>query len=84
MVANRIYSLVPEKPHCRIVGLTATPGRSNEKIQEVIGSLRITHLDWFDEGDPEIKKYIHEKILDVCSFFDFSFRLQLIFNNLSF
>lgn len=51
-----------------MLGLTATPGSKPEKVQEVIDQLQISAIEFRDDGDPDVKRYIHkreEKVIKV-------------------
>eukprot|EP00892_Ulva_mutabilis_P006080 jgi/Ulvmu1/3844/UM018_0060.1 len=45
----------------RIIGLSATPGSSEDKIQEVLGNVRASRVVFFGEEDECVKKYRHGK-----------------------
>jgi ERCC4-related helicase len=47
----------------RLIGLSATPGYEHDKIQEVISNLNISKVIYKDENQPEVKKYLHQKII---------------------
>ena len=42
--------------HFRVLALSATPGTSMEKVQEVVHKLNITHLEVRNDEDPDVKK----------------------------
>ncbi|KAL9938491.1 hypothetical protein V8E36_003114 [Tilletia maclaganii] len=48
--------------HFRILALTATPGSKSEKVQEVIDSLHIGHIEIRSEDALDIRTYVHKKI----------------------
>lgn len=49
-------------PHFRIVALTATPGRTTEKVQEVVDKLHISRIEIREAESPEISKYMFKKV----------------------
>jgi Fanconi anemia group M protein len=51
----------------RIVGLSATPGTTIKAIQNVIRILRSSRLEARDEDDPVVKRYTHEKHMEVVT-----------------
>ena len=57
----------------RVLGLSATPGTSIKKIQEVVDKLRISKIAFRAENDPTVKPYVHGRETEVvivkrCSF----------------
>lgn len=48
-------------PHFRILALTATPGSTAERVQEVIDSLHISLIELRTEEALDIRQYIHKK-----------------------
>ena len=51
--------------HFRVLALSATPGSSMEKVQEVVHKLHITHLEVRNDEDPDVKKYINSRIEEI-------------------
>jgi ERCC4-related helicase/ERCC4-type nuclease len=51
-----------------IVGLTASPGGTIEKIQRVSDALHIDNIEIRTESDPDVVPYIHEKDIEWCRF----------------
>ena len=51
--------------HFRVLALSATPGTSMEKVQEVVHKLHITHLEVRNDEDPDVKKYINSRIEEI-------------------
>jgi ATP-dependent DNA helicase MPH1 len=49
-------------PHFRIVALTATPGRTTEKVQEVVDNLHISRVEIREAEAPEIQRYMFKKV----------------------
>lgn len=49
-------------PHFRIVALTATPGRTTEKVQEVVDKLHISRIEIREAESPDIAKYMFKKV----------------------
>lgn len=47
----------------RILALSATPGNNLEQIQEVLKNLRIKKLEMKDEQDPDVRKYIKQRLI---------------------
>ncbi|CAD6884755.1 unnamed protein product [Tilletia controversa] len=48
--------------HFRVLALTATPGSKSEKVQEVIDSLHIGHIEIRSEDALDIRSYVHKKV----------------------
>ncbi|KAE8268879.1 hypothetical protein A4X09_0g3458 [Tilletia walkeri] len=48
--------------HIRILALTATPGSKSERVQEVIDSLHIGHIEIRSEDALDIRSYVHKKV----------------------
>ena len=48
-------------PYFRIVALTATPGRTTEKVQEVVDKLHISRIEIREAESPDIAKYMFKK-----------------------
>ncbi len=44
----------------QILGITASPGGSKEKIQEVAQNLKITHIEIKTESSPDVRPYVHQ------------------------
>jgi Fanconi anemia group M protein len=53
-----------EADHPRILGLTASPGGTDEKIKEICGNLGIDAVEIRTETDEDVVPYIKEKELD--------------------
>ena len=51
--------------HCRIVGLSATPGNNIESIQSVITSLCIQRLETKTDEDYDIAPHIHDRNVEI-------------------
>ena len=49
----------------RVLGLSATPGKDKHKIQEVIRNLRIAKMHVIGEDDAEMRRYMHERKMDI-------------------
>lgn len=49
-------------PHFRVVALTATPGRTPEKVQEIVDNLHISHIEIREAEAPEISRYMYKKV----------------------
>ena len=49
----------------RVLGLSATPGKDTHKIQEVIRNLRIAKMHVIGEDDAEMRRYMHERKMDI-------------------
>ncbi|XP_078157349.1 DEAD/DEAH box RNA helicase family protein isoform X2 [Carex rostrata] len=49
----------------RILALTATPGSKVPQIQDVINNLSISTLEYRDEDDPDVKRYVHDRELEL-------------------
>lgn len=61
-----VNKLTENKGLFRIIGLTASPGTNRETVQNVIDSLRITAVELRTEQDEEIKKFSHEKKIQIA------------------
>ncbi|KAJ9105478.1 hypothetical protein QFC21_001849 [Naganishia friedmannii] len=57
-----ISYLMANHPHFRVVALTATPGRTPEKVQEIVDNLHISHIEIREAESPEISRYMYKKI----------------------
>jgi ATP-dependent DNA helicase MPH1 len=49
-------------PHLRIVALTATPGRTTEKVQNIVDALHISRVEIREAEAPEIQRYMFKKV----------------------
>ncbi|KAK4533354.1 hypothetical protein CCYA_CCYA16G4236 [Cyanidiococcus yangmingshanensis] len=49
----------------RILALTATPGSNTSCIQQVLTNLRIAHIEFRHERDPDVLPYTHERQVHV-------------------
>lgn len=49
----------------RILGLSATPGSNIKAIQAVVDALRINRIEFREESDPDVKKYIHQREVEI-------------------
>jgi Fanconi anemia group M protein len=63
-VGDYAYCFIAQKymknaDHPQILGLTASPGSTEEKINEIKQNLFIDHIEIRTEGDPDVKPYIH-------------------------
>lgn len=54
-----------KNPHFRILALTATPGGTPEKVQDLVDALHISHIEIRDEHSLDLKPFIHEKVEDL-------------------
>ncbi len=64
-VGDYAYGFIAEKylqqaTRPQILGITASPGGSKEKIQEVAQNLKITHIEIKTESSPDVRPYVHE------------------------
>ncbi|TXT62538.1 MAG: ERCC4-like helicase/ Hef nuclease [Promethearchaeota archaeon] len=53
---------IAHSKHPQILGLTASPGSTEEKINEIKQNLFIEHLEIRTEKDPDVKPYIHNVV----------------------
>ncbi len=51
----QLITLLPPSTH--IVGLTATPGNTQEQVLQIVKTLRAKKVVYYDESDPEVKKH---------------------------
>ncbi|MBD3254823.1 MAG: DEAD/DEAH box helicase, partial [Candidatus Lokiarchaeota archaeon] len=51
---------VEDSRYPQILGLTASPGSTEEKINEIKTNLFIDHIEIRTESDPDVKKYVHK------------------------
>ncbi|MEW5759242.1 MAG: DEAD/DEAH box helicase [Candidatus Thermoplasmatota archaeon] len=60
-VGNYSYVFISGKvkEDCRIVGMTASPGATTDKILEVCGNLRINKVEIRSEMDEDVRPYVH-------------------------
>ncbi|XP_049937109.1 uncharacterized protein LOC116266800 isoform X3 [Nymphaea colorata] len=49
----------------RILALTATPGSKKHTVQNVIDNLQISVLEYRNESDNDVKKYMHDRQLEL-------------------
>ncbi|HLH45270.1 MAG TPA: ERCC4 domain-containing protein [bacterium] len=47
-----------ENPNGHIIGLTASPGYSDEQIRELRANLGVTFVHFKDRDDPDVKRYV--------------------------
>ena len=52
-------------PHFRVLALTATPGNSAERVQEVVTNLHISRIEIRTEDALDIQPYMHKKKEDL-------------------
>lgn len=71
-VGNYAYTFIAEKyfesaknPH--VLGITASPGSSDEKISEVCQALHIEHVAVKNEKDRDVRPYVQEKEMEWLS-----------------
>ena len=55
----RRYHDTADKP--LVLAMTASPGGSPEKVQEVCANLGIAHIENRTESDPDVSPYVHER-----------------------
>jgi ERCC4-related helicase len=60
-----IESIDRTNPYFRVLGLSATPGKDLEKVQEVIHKLKITHMEVRTDDDDDVKPYIKTRMEEV-------------------
>ncbi len=68
-VGNYAYVYIAEKYHFQakdplILGITASPGASSEKIEEVCHNLSISRVQVRTEDDPDVKPYVHYRDIE--------------------
>jgi Fanconi anemia group M protein len=59
---------VKQNPSGLILGMTASPGKNREKIEEILANLHLTNVEIKTDEDPDVKPYIFkrkEKWVDV-------------------
>ena len=54
-------------PHFRVVALTATPGRTPDKVQEIVDNLHISQIEIREAEAPEISRYMYKKVSNYAS-----------------
>ena len=54
-------------PYFRVLALSATPGKSMEKVQEVVHKLKIKHLEVRTDNDPDVKPYIKNRLEEIVT-----------------
>lgn len=62
-----ISYLMANHPHFRVVALTATPGRTPDKVQEIVDNLHISHIEIREAEAPEISRYMYKKASNTVS-----------------
>lgn len=68
-VGNYAYVYIADKyrsqaKHPLVLGITASPGSSSEKIDEVCGNLFIDKVQVRTESDPDVSPYIHYREIE--------------------
>lgn len=58
---NIVAQMQAVNPFFRILALTATPGSTGERVQEVIDNLHISYIELRAEDALDIRQYIHRK-----------------------
>ncbi|PWN30831.1 P-loop containing nucleoside triphosphate hydrolase protein [Jaminaea rosea] len=58
---NIVSQMQAVNPYFRILALTATPGSTSERVQEVIDNLHISLIELRTEEALDIRQYIHKK-----------------------
>lgn len=66
---NYSYVYIAEKyirqnPEPLVLGITASPGSSTEKIQEVCANLHLKSVEMRTDSDPDVKPYIFDKDIE--------------------
>ena len=64
-VGNYAYCFIAQKyqdlsKDPQVLGLTASPGSTEEKIREIKNNLFIDHIEIRTEKDPDVKPYVHK------------------------
>ena len=62
-----IRHLMYHNPRFRVLALTATPGSTAERVQEVVDNLHIDMIELRTEGALDIQPYIHRKREEIVS-----------------
>ncbi|KAF4572694.1 3'-5' DNA helicase [Pleurotus pulmonarius] len=62
--SQAVRYLMAKNPHFRILALTATPGGTPEKVQDLVDALHISHIEIRDEHSLDLKPFIHEKRIE--------------------
>ncbi|KAF9499889.1 P-loop containing nucleoside triphosphate hydrolase protein [Pleurotus eryngii] len=62
--SQAVRYLMAKNPHIRILALTATPGGTPEKVQDLVDALHISHIEIRDEHSLDLKPFIHEKRIE--------------------
>ena len=57
---TKIAEAYKSTPHAFILGLTASPGSSKSKIEEICSNLDITHIEMRSKEDEDVKPYVQE------------------------
>jgi ATP-dependent DNA helicase MPH1 len=60
--AQVVRYLMHVNPYFRLLALTATPGNTIQKVQEIIDSLHISHIEIRNEQSLDLREYVHEKV----------------------
>ncbi|PWN49936.1 P-loop containing nucleoside triphosphate hydrolase protein [Violaceomyces palustris] len=56
-----VAHIMQRNPYFRVLALSATPGSTSEKVQEVIDNLHISSIELRTEDALDIRKYLHKK-----------------------
>ena len=60
--AQVVRYLTAKNPHFRLLALTATPGGTPDKVQDLVDGLHISHIEIRDENSLDLRPFIHEKV----------------------
>jgi len=63
-VERYAYVTIAKHCHCRILGLTASPGSKKKKINKILENLKITHIESRIRDDFDVKDHVKEILID--------------------
>ncbi|WFD33117.1 DNA helicase [Malassezia sp. CBS 17886] len=64
---NVVRHLMYHNPHFRLLALTATPGGTAERVQEVVDNLHISRIEIRTEDALDLQPYLHRKREDLVA-----------------
>lgn len=50
-----------QNPNGQLIGMTASPGSDEEKVDNILETLGVTHIISKKDTDPDVAKYLHKK-----------------------
>ncbi|EXB22639.1 Fanconi anemia group M protein [Morus notabilis] len=63
--SGAVRELMAVPVELRILALTATPGSKQQTIQQIFDNLRISTLEYRNESDEDVRKYVHNRKIEL-------------------